>query len=398
MEIFLNILVPIIIFVVTLLFILFILFIITKKSKNKYVSGVSQTLLFSIIVLTIIELMYRVFLGIYYKEYRFITYPLKMETYTYLRLIWPKEVAKKDVLSTTIEYQGLHYFKANEINNFRVQDKRNSSKNKKTIVCLGGSSTWGHNSDDKTYPYFLKSNLKSFNIYNYGQRAHRSSNFVDNMQKSGLYKNNIDYVILYIGHNDSMSLQYIYKAYEVVQKDFEKITNNTPIKYSMLFRDLSVFLYGNYAAEVIKKLLLKKLPYPNIKLKDNNNYFIEHISKLIIDLKNNNKDIKIFFIQELTNYNKIVDSLVKNEILGEMEIYKIIDNDFKGKFKIMNQLASQDKNIYFYMSNEILSDRNVSDIMLDVVHLKDLGNKVLAEFIAKKIKIIEDDKNEIKED
>mgnify|MGYP005992583697 FL=1 len=370
--------------IVSFITIIFVLFKISKISKNKYVRVLTQVLLFSIIVLVLLELIYRVSLGIYHREYRFVTYPLKIETYTYLRLMWPEKAAKENEISTTIEYQGLHYFNATQINDFKVQDKRNSSLNKKNIVTLGGSSTWGHNNDDKTYPYFLKTNLKDFNVYNYGQRGHRSSNFVNNMEKSGLFKKKIDYAVLYVGHNDSMSLQYIFKAYDVVQTNFKRITKYIPVEYSMIVRDLSVFLYGRYASEQINSILNKEIDYPTKVIDDNNEYFTKYIKELIDILTINNKNIHIIFIQELTNYYKPINELTL-EKSNIMKTYQVINNDFKGKFRIMKKLSKENNNIDFYMSNEILENNKISDIMLDVVHLKDYGNKVLADFVAEKI-------------
>lgn len=170
-----------------------------KKTKTKFLKIGCNGLIISIVIFLFVELFVRVVYFVGYKETGFLIYPFRAYTRDYLNLSWTPPYYLKDgepltcginegIPTVLREYEGMNYLKAvQNYNGFRFNPLY-YPKNRVNIICLGGSSTWGHNSDGLTYPDFLENILdkNKVKVYNLGKRGHMVNHFIDNIKKSGL--------------------------------------------------------------------------------------------------------------------------------------------------------------------------------------------------------------------
>ncbi|MCK5521725.1 MAG: SGNH/GDSL hydrolase family protein [Thiomargarita sp.] len=319
-------LIVVVLFLFALYVFLKILLFITKTAKYKFVKFLSSALLLCTIIVLSVETVVRFSYFIYYKEVNFLVYPFRAFTRNYININWTAQYYLKNdgtiinnIPVITKDYQGLNYFKATQNHlGFRYNPAYNERDI--NIVTLGGSSTWGHNSDGQTYPDYLEDFLgdEKFKVFNLGKRAHSSVNFINNFKHSQLNNQvKIDIVILYCGHNDSSSHHKIFPAYSSLRTVSFYDTENFPlIKYSLLVRNLSLLLFSTKAEKIINKQLLKEVTFSPESFKKSQQSFESSILATIEYLRSKNNNIMVLLVPEYTNYYiSFLDFLnSKNEI------------------------------------------------------------------------------------
>lgn len=382
----------------------FILFII-NTTKYKFIRYLSQGLLLCTIIVLSIEAIVRFSYFLYYKEVKFLVYPFRAFTRNHINVNWtPQYYFKKDgniidnIPLLMREYQGLTYFKATQNHlGFRYNPAYNERDI--NIVALGGSSTWGHNSDGQTYPDYLEDFLgdKKFKVFNLGKRAHTSGNFVGNLKNSQLDDQlKINIAVLYCGHNDSASHHAIFPAYNNLNTaSFYSAENFPPIKYSLLLRNLSLLKFSTKAKKIINKQLLKEVDFAPESFKKSQQSFESHIINTIEYLRSQNNDVKILLIPEYTNYYiSFLDfkkSINHQDYTkpSKLEIYKIINYDFFLKYKSLQKLVKQFPENVHFIDIDFFAPYSLQELLMDTVHLYPKGNKILARNIAEYINKIQ---------
>ena len=288
------------------------------------------------------------------------------------------------------ELQGNNYFKAtlNKFN-YRFNINKINLLDKKNIIVMGGSTTFGHNNDGKIYPDILQKELgNKFNVLNLGKRAAVVSQFIDIYEETIPKNINIDFAILYIGQNDSPTHHVIFSAHEKILNQFKYYNNLIFGNYFLFSRQIAITLISFDSRNITKKILEKKQIYNKEYFDQNYFNFNLNLTKLIKHLKYNNPKIKIILIPELayyylpsTNFNNF--DFENNK---EYEAYKLINLDLFLKKKALSKIQNG-KNI-FYLDNFFFNNYKVQDLLIDSVHLSNKGNEILSMEITKLIKTI----------
>ncbi|WP_457619000.1 SGNH/GDSL hydrolase family protein [Lutibacter sp.] len=368
-----------------------------KTAKYKFIRYLSQGLLLCTIIVLSIEVIVRFSYFLYYKEVNFLVYPFRAFTRNYININWtPQYYFRKDgnlindIPIIIKEYQGLNYFKVTQNHlGFRYNTAFNARNI--NVVTLGGSSTWGHNTDDQTYPDYLEDFLgKDFKVFNLGKRAHVAGNFINNFQKSQLnHQVKINIAILYCGHNDSGSHHGIFPAYASLGTAlFYNTEKFSLIKYSLLVRNLSVLLFSSTAEKIINKQLLRKVDFVHDNFTKSQQSFENNVVKIIEYLRSQNNDMKVLLVPEYTNYyisfldfKKSINhqDYIKSK---KMELYKIINYDLFTKYKSLQKIAKQFPENVHFIDIDFFAAYSPNELLMDTVHLYPKGNKILAQNIA----------------
>jgi len=394
----------VIFFLVLYIFLKFLLFL-KKTAKDKFIRFLSSALLLCTVIVLSGEIVVRFSYFLYYKEVDFLVYPFRAFTRNYININWtPQYYFKNDgaiienVPVVYREYQGLNYFKATENRlGFRYHPVYNQRD--VNIVTLGGSSTWGHNSDGQTYPDYLKDFLydKKFNVFNLGKRAHCTGQFINTLKKFQLNNNKlkIDIAILYCGHNDSGSHHAIFPAYHNLgEVSFYDAENFSLIKYSLLIRNLSLLLSSTRSEEILNKQLLRKTFFDPKKFQKGQQVFLSSIISIIEYLRSINKNMMVLLVPEYTNYHvSFLDfkkSMNPEDYIkpSEIELYKVINYDFYLKYKSLEKVSKQLSDNVHFVDIDFFSPYFPQELLMDGVHLKRRGNKILAKKIANYIRLL----------
>ena len=229
----------------------------------KIKSYILYTLYIIIVSFLILELLTRLALSFKFNDSNFYFYPKNFEGNDgfYYRIHTQDTNLLNNDKKQFTELQGNNYFKAtlNKLD-YRFDINRINLLGKKNIIAMGGSTTFGHNNDGKNYPDILQKELgNKFNVLNLGKRAAVISQFIDIYEETIPKKINIDFAILYIGHNDSPTHHMIFLAHEKILNQFKFYNNLLFGDYFLFSRQIGITLSSFKSRNITKKILEKKL-------------------------------------------------------------------------------------------------------------------------------------------
>lgn len=281
-------------------------------------------------------------------------------------------------------------FNDQEISN-SIFDEKGLIK-KKFGAIVGASAVFGVGStlDKYTIPSFLTKNTE-LHYYNLGGRGY--CGFQEIIFFNSLIKNlkKIQQVIIFSGVNDIFMNIYI--------NNYDKILG--PMFYTNEFKEKMKKESINWKKKLKQQFVnfFSKSNLSNEKLEINT---IEDIFKIIkrnliswATIKNG-MNVKLFyFLQPTPNWCKKELSNEEDIIFKELdkgsrrthECLKLLNLDLYHKYKKFLSETCRELNINFYDCNDYFSkdEFNKKWLFIDRVHLTDLGNKLISEFIKNKI-------------
>lgn len=263
---------------------------------------------------------------------------------------------------------------------------------KKFGAIVGASSVFGIGSskDNFTISSLLSENT-DYNYFNIGARAYCGFQeiILFNSLLSSLKK--IDEVIIFSGINDIFMDKYINEYDKILGPMF--YTNEFNEKMSTVSLSLKRHLINSFSNFFFKS----KPDIKNLTNNLNQNIF-EVIERNLCCWANIKSGMKIklsYFLQPMANWCRRELSDEENIIFNELDKGSLITNNclssmnLKIYYEYKNFLIETCKklNINFFDCNEYLSDKefNKKWLFVDRVHLTDLGNKIMSQFIKSKI-------------
>ena len=166
-------------------------------------------------------------------------------------------------------------YKGITINSYNLRGKKISKiKEKKRIICLGGSQTfgWGVN-DEETYPYLLEQKFKKQNknieVINAGIPGHSSYQGRIIIEKI-IKKIKPDYVTIMFGWNDNVLYGILPDKLKLWNNFYGFILNS--LEYSFFYRSYKGFLRSKLLKYKTKQIENKQTPTriePQINIYDN---------------------------------------------------------------------------------------------------------------------------------
>ena len=263
---------------------------------------------------------------------------------------------------------------------------------KKFGAIVGASSVFGIGSskDNFTISSLLSENTE-YNYFNIGARAYCGFQeiILFNSLLNSLKK--IDEVIIFSGINDIFMDKYINEYDKILGPMF--YTNEFNEKMSTVSLSLKRHLINSFSNFFFKS----KPDIKNLTNDLNQNIFevIERNLRCWANIKYGMKIKLSYFLQPMANWCRRELSDEENIIFNELDKGSLITNNclrsinLEIYYEYKNFLIETCKklNINFFDCNEYLSDKefNKKWLFVDRVHLTDLGNKIMCQFIKSKI-------------
>ena len=289
---------------------------------------------------------------------------------------------RSDVVNTDLF--GLRFNKTIESNSIFE-----TKKNEKKKAALVGSSTVfgvGATSDIFTIPSVL-SDVSNIHYYNIGGRAY--SGFQEIILFNSLINNfkDIEEIILFSGLNDIFLDRYIDEYDQVLgpmffNNQFYNLMNKGSQTWKKkIIENMLEFFKKKQKIEPTKKKNIKEIIKRNLKCWS------------IIRAGLNTK--LCFFLQPFANWCNRELSNEEKIIFGELDKISVktnktlqrMDITLYNEFKLFIKNICNEYEIKFFDCNDYLSDKQFDRkwIFVDRVHLTDMGNKNIANFIKSKI-------------
>ena len=257
------------------------------------------------------------------------------------------------------------------------------SNNKKTILAVGDSFTWGAEvNDNETWPYHLQ-RITGYNVLNGGVGAYGADQII--IRAEQLYKiYEPNYVILSISEESIAQVSLMsYNGYSkpyFIEKNGQINLQNQPVPYKSEIINKNIYtMFNNLAGYLyIYSLLYKKIDpnfqyYTTITEVDNDSNFIT--CNLIINLQNNLnlKKNLLVFIQQNAVINQSKKSPDKTEKLKQCLDESNIE--YLDELNMMKKIVDTDIDYFFKLYTR-------SEDGIARGHLSNDGNKKIAEFIS----------------
>jgi hypothetical protein len=315
----------------------------------------------------------------------------------------------KGILELTFDSKTL--FERNMRTIFNRGEPLDKNLNKKIIFSLGGSTTHGLKaSKTSSYPYLteqiINDNVDNYKVSNYGVVG--ISSFSTNKFIKDLLVNYSPYLItIHNGYND---LPLIYK--KINEDNYEVFTSNSLPFYPLYTNYLQPFFRYNFWQ--IRNLLFDNLEFISKIIPNENKIFLGYepssLTNQIISeseiIKLNNKNTETFIKIEEDTIKFAIKNRIKLLYILEPEIIpnwyplgtgfrdpKTAEIQKKNHINQQNALYNllikyENTGYIYYVDARKLLSKNYKKYFYDELHLNHEGNKVIAELIAKKIKII----------
>ncbi len=251
------------------------------------------------------------------------------------------------------------------------------SKNKKTILCMGETTTFGSdNLFNKTYPYLLDSLYNdSFNVINaevsgwsISQHYYRFNDYIINTIKPDIIIlhsvfNSFLYPKFYFKHNNWLT--YILFNKSILFRILDKILAIT-IKHSFHYPIFNKkYIYNEYKIQQKRLLQHNGIKKYQKTLSEFIKTCINNKIKLFIIIPPCRADNK--FIKQLSKYDKLylqIRNILESIIIKECKIYNIP---------------------YFDLKNIFYNTHNINKFFLDAIHLSDKKNLIFAKELKKRL-------------
>tara|TARA_Y100000768_G_scaffold236346_1_gene178743 strand:- start:938 stop:1927 length:990 start_codon:yes stop_codon:yes gene_type:complete len=318
----------------------------------------------------------------------------QMQTYNNLEIKWKPFIMsmqetkfRSEIVNT--DDLGLR-FNDQKITKF-IFDRENQP-GKKYGAIIGSSSVFGVgcSRDSLTIPSLLSESAE-YNYFNLGVRSY--SGFQEIILFNSLLSNlkKIEEVIILSGVNDLFLHYYINNYDKFLGPMF--FLNQFNENMSTISPSLKKYLIDSFS-----NLFFKSKP-DNKNLKNNlNRSIFEVIERNLCCWANIKSGMKIklsYFLQPMANWCRRELSDEENIIFNELDKGSLITNNCLSSmnleiyYEYKNFLIETCKklNINFFDCNEYLSDKefNKKWLFVDRVHLTDLGNEIMSQFIKSKI-------------
>lgn len=267
---------------------------------------------------------------------------------------------------------------------------RENEQDKKSGAIIGSSAVFGVgcSKDSLTIPSLLSENTE-YNYFNLGVKAYAGfqeiilfNSLINKLKK-------IEEVIIFSGVNDLFMNRYI--------NNYNKILG--PMFYTNQFNDSMEIGLKQLLLNRFYDLFSKSKP-GFIDLKNNLNQNIFEIVKRNLyfwaNIKNGMNIKLYFFLQPFANWCEkelskeeiaIFDEYDKNKDIRPNQILKTMNLDIYNEYRFFLNETCKELNIDFFDCNEHLSSEEYNNkwLFVDRIHLTDLGNKVMSQFIKSKI-------------
>lgn len=326
-------------------------------------------------------------------EPRMLVYPHDLHPDTnLLNINWNPQRVRRGDHSVTVHrtWQGLHFFRLS-VNQagFRLEDPR-LAKDTFNVVCLGGSSTFGHNSDGKTFPELLQQQLARMKgarvkVYNLGVRGAASSEYrAELKQLRNLAR--VDLLVFYSGHNDADHSRALGSDGEI----FSLFEGSPGVGYSLLLRNLYIVARAGQFKAIQDRVLNAQIKIEHDRGAAASAALQRHIRQTIALTRQHNPKVKAVVVSGLTNYRQPLYQAARKYKLASFHqrrsgpAHEVVNYYLLLNAAALKELPREDPAVS-YLGPELFASHPVGRMMIDTVHLSDAGNAVLAAALARHI-------------